>query len=342
MKGFATIIAVFSALMLLIPLIALGGGKTMQYSSSENSSELSNINSIDTFKVLDVKTDKVETLGAIDYVCGVVAAEEFPTFHTEALKAQAVASFTYAVYRVEYNKKHPNATSEYKGADFSTDTSSSAYISKEDAKKLWGNSFDYDWNKIYDAVTSVADKIMIYNNEPIAAVYCAMSSGTTENSKDVWGADVPYLVEVQSVGDTLAPDFETKVNITQEQFKQKVLAKYSNAVFSVTPSQWIDKYSRSNAGGVITAEVCGKNLRGEDIRALFNLRSANFNLTLKNGVFTFDVKGYGHGVGMSQYGAEYMALQGKNWEDILKWYYKGVQIINYDDYKIQQSSSKTA
>jgi stage II sporulation protein D len=343
MKGFAATIAVFSGLMLLIPLIALGGGKTMQYSTSENSSGLTNINSIETFRVLNVKTNKIETLGAVDYVCGVVAAEELPSFHTEALKAQAVASFTYTVHRLEYNKKHPNVTSEYRGADFSTDSASfNAYISKDDAKKLWGKNFDYNWNKIYDAVTSVANKIMVYNNEPITAVYCSMSSGITESSKDVWGTDEPYLVEVQSIGDTLAPGFETKVTFTQEQFKQKVLAKYSDATFSDTTSKWIDKFTRSSAGGVITAEVCGKKLRGEDIRSLFNLRSANFNLTYKDSVFTFVVKGYGHGVGMSQYGADYMALQGNNWEDILKRYYKGVEIMNYDDYKTQQNSTQVA
>jgi stage II sporulation protein D len=341
MKGFSATIAIFSVLMLLIPLIALSGGKKMQYSTGENSSELSNINTIETFRVLNVKTNKIETLDAIDYVCGVVAAEELPSFHTEALKAQAVASFTYAVYRLEYNKKHPNVTSEFKGADFSTDSEScKAYITKDEAKKLWGKNFDYCWNKIYEAVTSVANKIMVYNNEAIAAVYCSMSSGITENSKDVWGADVPYLVEVQSIGDTIAPNFETKVTFTQEQFKQKVLAKYSDIVFYDTPSKWIDKFTRSNTGGVITAEVCGKNLRGEEIRSLFNLRSANFKLSYKDGVFTFDVKGYGHGVGMSQYGADYMALQGNKWDEILKWYYKGVEIINYDDYKIQQSSTE--
>jgi stage II sporulation protein D len=342
MKGFMATIAVFSVLILLIPLITLSGSKTLQYSATENSSELTNINSIETFRVLNVKTNKIETLDAIDYVCGVVAAEELPSFHTEALKAQAVASFTYAVYRLDYNKKHPNATSEYRGADFATGTTSSTYISKADAQKLWGKNFDYDWNKIYEAVKSVADKIMIYKNEPIAAVYCSMSSGTTENSKDVWGTEEPYLVEVKSVGDTLVPNFETKVTFTLEQFKQKVLAKYSGTVFSNTPAQWINKITRSAAGGVITAEVCGNNLRGENIRTLFGLRSANFQLTYKNSVFTFDVKGYGHGVGMSQYGSDYMARQGSNWEDILKYYYKGIEIVNYDDYKIQQSSNEAA
>jgi stage II sporulation protein D len=334
MKGFTATIAVFSILILLIPLIALNGVSSMQYLTSENSSQVSKINSLETFKVLNVKTNQIETLGAIDYVCGVVAAEESPSFNIEALKAQAVASFTYAVYRLEYDKKHPNATSEYRGADFTTDTSTSAYISEDDAKKLWGKNFEDDWNKIYEAVTSVENKIMVYNNVPIAAVYCSMSSGTTESSKDVWGTAEPYLVEVKSIGDTFAPGFETKVTYTQEQFKQKVLSEYANAVFNESPLQWIDKISRSSAGGVITAEVCGKNLCGETIRSLFNLRSANFKLTYNNGIFTFDVKGYGHGVGMSQYGAEYMAMQGENWDDILKWYYKGAKIVNFDNNNI--------
>jgi stage II sporulation protein D len=157
-----------------------------------------------------------------------------------------------------------------------------------------------------------------------------MSSGVTENSKDVWGNSVPYLVEVQSPGDKLQKDFETHVTVTQTDFHTSVAAVVKGAVFSSNPRSWLMDVKRSDAGGVTTATLCGKNVSGGDIRTIFGLRSTDFTVSFNSGKFTFDVKGFGHGVGMSQCGAEYMAQQGKSWQEILEWYYPGVSVGNYD------------
>lgn len=326
MKGMASCVAVFAALMLLVPLIVTGGTKT----PAVQPDTIKKINETEVFRVMNVKTGKIENIGAYDYICGVVAAEEPAGFHTEALKAQAVAAFTYAVYRREDNLLKPSTNTVHKGADVCTDPNHcKAYLSKEDAQKEWGSSFDSDWTKISGAVAAVANKVMLYDNKPIIAVFSDMSSGTTESSKDVWGADLPYLTEVPSIGDTLAPGFESTVRLTKEQFQTKVKAKYADADFSADPSQWVSKITRSKAGGVISADICGKTITGENIRILLGLRSANFQVTWKDNIFTFNVKGYGHGVGMSQYGSDYLAGQGKKWDEILKWYYKGVTIGDY-------------
>lgn len=330
MKGFIISIAIFASLMLTIPLIAMGNSSNVQQNPTKNSKISDIINKNEKFKILNVKTGKVEEIGAVDYVCGVVAAEMPYTFHTEALKAQAVASFTYAVYRREYNLKHPGSIPEHKGADLCTDSHHcKAYASIDELKAKWGANFNRNYQKIYDAVLSVANKTAEYKGEPIVAVFCSMSSGTTESSKDVWGTDLPYLVEVASDGDKLTPGFETTVKLSQNDVKSKITEQYKDAVFNADPSKWITDIKRSAAGGVVTADVCGKVLKGETIRNLFGLRSANFTVAYQKDNFTFDVKGYGHGVGMSQHGADYMAGQGKSYQDIIKWYYKGVDIEDY-------------
>lgn len=331
MKGFVISIAIFASLMLTVPLIAMGNTQNVQQNTTKNSKLSDTINKKEKFKILNVKSGKVEEIGAVDYVCGVVAAEMPYTFHTEALKAQAVASFTYAVYRREYNLKHPGAIPEHKGADLCTDYHHcKAYASKDELKAKWGANYDRNYQKIYDAVLSVANKTAVYNGEPIVAVFCSMSSGMTESSKDVWGTDLPYLVEVASEGDKLTPGYETSVSLSQNDVKAKISAQYKDAFFDADPSKWITDIKRSAAGGAVTANVCGKVLKGETVRNLFSLRSANFAVSYKKSAFTFEVKGYGHGVGMSQHGADYMAGQGKSYQDIIKWYYKGVEIQDYN------------
>ena len=334
MKGVLTGAACMALLLLLIPLVALGAGKgaAAQPTVASTAKTTAAAGNGLTFTLLDAKTGVVGEIGAYDYVCGVVAAEMPVTFHTEALKAQAVASYTYAVYRREYNRAHPDPNSAFKGADLSTDPKvCKAYLSKEDAKTKFGGNFARDWAKISGAVSAVSGKVMTYDGKPICAVFFSLSSGMTESSEDVWGAALPYLVSVKSEGDKLVSGWESDVTCKQAEFKRLVTEAYSDAAFDSDPSKWLTEIKRSQAGGVIQANLCGKTLHGEDIRKIFSLRSANFTLTYKDGAFVFDVKGYGHGVGMSQYGADYMAAQGKTWQDILTWYYTGIKIEDYNE-----------
>jgi stage II sporulation protein D len=216
------------------------------------------------------------------------------------------------------------------GADLSDDYHHfEAYISKQQAQSKWGSSFDSDWSKIYSAVTAVEGKIITYGGKPIDAEFFSLSTGMTESCANVWGNSLPYLVPVSSEWDKTAPDYNSSVKIKQSDLKAKVLAKYKDAKFDKSAAKWLTIKKRSASGNVLSAVLCGKTLTGDDIRSLFGLRSADFEVSFTNGVFVFSVKGYGHDVGMSQEGAEYLATQGKKWDEIVKYYFTGVSISDY-------------
>ncbi|HEX3026135.1 MAG TPA: stage II sporulation protein D [Clostridia bacterium] len=331
MKGIRITAAIFIMLMLLVPMISIPINanmqqKTVNYSyKKESSTEIAQ-----TFRLLVTSTGKVENISAFDYICGVVAAEMPASFHLEALKAQAVASFTYACYKRESNLENPAANSVIKGADLTDDSSKfEAYISKTEAQSRWGSNFSQKWGEIEKAVSGVRNKVMVYNGRPIAAVFFSLSSGKTESSKDVWGSDLPYLSEVDSHWDQQVEGFETRVTLSEKEFQSKIKAAYSHTVFPKDPSRWIGTVKRSGAGGVISAVICGNSVKGGTIRQIFGLRSPNFSVSYKNSVFTFVVKGNGHGVGMSQHGADYLASRGENYQQILTYYYKGIQLTDY-------------
>ncbi len=339
MKDKIILVAIFGLLMLITPAIFNGkasvmtdktvkpaisaskapnvGTKTAQSSSIPTSSE--------KIRVLVVKTGKVEEMDTQKYICGVVAAEMPVEFNSEALKAQAVDAYTYALRRIAQEKQSPDST--HKGASLCTNSAHCcAYLSVDELKTKWGSHFTLNWKKITDAVQTVFGKAMFYQDEPVAAVFHSISAGVTENAKDIWGTDVAYLQEVESPGDKLAPGYLSKVTVKQEDFKTKISAKWKDANLTTTPDKWVTEITRSKAGSVLTCKVGGVAVTGGEIREVFNLRSTNFEISFSNKTFNFSVKGYGHGVGLSQYGADYMARQGKKWDEILKYYYVGIEI----------------
>lgn len=342
MKDFKRFVAIFTIILLILPAVSVLMGTEVQheekkYSSSAVSTAVSaQVSDTDTakqtFKVLRTSTGAVEQVSAIDYICGVVAAEIPVSYHDEAIKAQAVAAFTYACYYRDKNLADPSsAASAISGADVSDDYRHyTAYISKQEAQSRWGNNFEADWNKIYKNVMAVRNKIMTYGGKPIDAEFFALSQGKTESCKNVWGNDLPYLVPVNSSWDKNAPDYKSSVVVKQEDVKTAVQGTYKDAKFDANPAKWIEIKKRSSSGTVLVAELCGQSVTGGDIRSLFGLRSADFTVSFSGGTFTFAVVGFGHNVGMSQYGAQYMAKQGKKWEEIVKHYYTGISISGYD------------
>lgn len=330
MKEAIISIAVFAVLLLLTPLVLAGHTKNVNKIRIHNSVVSAYKTDVSTFRVYNLSTKNTEQIAAFPFICGVVAGEMPAEYHPEALKAQAVAAFSYCCYLRTQRLDKVGAPLP-QNADFTIGSNKFvAYISKEQSKAKFGSNYDSYWSKIEAAVRAVYGKALTYNGSICNAVYCDMSSGTTESCKDVWGDDVPYLVEVPSPGDKLCKGYETHVDIAENKFCSEVLKFYKGAVFPSDHLQWISGINRSAAGGVISANLCGKKVRGVDIRSLFGLRSTDFSVSYADGRFTFDVKGYGHGVGLSQEGAESMASEGKSWEDILKWYYKGAQITDYD------------
>ncbi len=282
-------------------------------------------NTEETVSVYLSDTGNVVDLDLQEYLCGVLRGEMPPTYEVEALKAQAVAAYTYLVYQKENNYSHKKEA--HSGAVICTDPSHcKAYLSEEDARDRWGDLWyeKYD-HKIKSAVAETLYQAVVYDGEVINAVFFSISSGITEDAESVWGYEIPYLVSVNSDFDSEASGYTSSLSVSIDQYK-KILADFFGCDFSSgdpTPSN----INRSSAGGIITVTVGGKTLTGTQFRMAFGLRSSNIIIDFGDTEVLFTVKGYGHGVGMSQYGANQLAKQGYTYDEILKYYYFGTEIV---------------
>lgn len=273
-----------------------------------------------TVRVYIKDEDKVVTMEKNQYLKEVVSAEMPAEFHEEALKAQAVAARTYLKSREgEYKDEH-------KGADICTDsTHCKAWMSEVERKESWDKEKRNEyWNKISKAVEDTDGELITYDGKPISAVFHSTSSGHTESAEDVWGSYVPYLISVKSDGEELSPNYKSQKTVTKDEFIKTTDDNIENTDWSG------DLYSdikRTPSGGIKEITVGGISIKGTQLRSIFELRSTNITITEENDTITFDVVGNGHGVGMSQYGANYLANGGMRYTDIIKKYYTGVEII---------------
>lgn len=324
MKKFILTYILFLFIIYAIPAAIAG-------SAGDTFPQVSNITppavSSKTVDVYFTGEDAVRTVEIEEYLLGVVAAEMPVSFPLEALKAQAVASRSYIFDKMVSGG---DKIESHKGADVCTDSAHcKAWISKEDRFDSWAKAdCEKNWNKISAAVYETAGEYMVYGGEPITAVFYAISSGTTERAEDVWGGDVPYLQNADSRVDINAPGYRSEAKFSEKEFRRKILAEYPDTSFTPSASQWYSGEVRSSGGAVMSCRIGNKDLKGTDVRRIFGLRSHNYTLTYKNGTFIFDVVGYGHGVGMSQWGAKFYADQGKNYRDILRIYYSGISFAN--------------
>lgn len=308
---------------LLMPLLAVEKNNTLKNHTSSvgtSSTEKQKKETIEGFKVYLPSSKKVVTVSNEEYLIGVVAAEMPALYHEEALKAQAIAAYTYA-----YRKKQTISDDEkyHLSADSAVDQ---GYITKAQRKNKWGENFSEYEAKIKKAVTAVKDLIIVYNDEPILAAYHAISYGNTEDAKNIWQKEYPYLKSVSSIGDLLAPEYLSEVKVPLSEFKEKI-KKLGATTDSENGAEYIGKTEKSKAGTVLKITIGDKTFTGAEIRKAFELRSSSFDLFFKDDTFTFSVVGYGHSVGMSQFGADYMAMQGSSYTEILKTYYTGVDIV---------------
>lgn len=278
----------------------------------------------ETLSVYIKSEDKVVEMSKSQYLKEVVSAEMPANFELEALKAQAVAARSYLeARRAEY--KRSGTPDEHKGAEMCTDsTHCKAWISEGKRRESWGSEADSNWEKISKAVTETTDEVMTYDGEIISAVFHSTSSGRTENSKDVWGGDKPYLVSVESPGDKVSPKYKSEKEISLSEFKRIAEENIENVDFS---KELVGDTARSEAGGILTISIGGVKIKGTQLRSIYDLRSTNVEISIEDETVFFDVTGYGHGVGMSQYGANYLAGEGKNYQEILKTYYTGIEIV---------------
>ncbi len=263
----------------------------------------------------------IASLPLEEYLYGVVAAEMPASFESEALKAQAVAARTYTVNR----SLHPNA--DHPDANVCSQSSHcKAYFTPEELTQKFQNEPKL-LKKIQSAVDDTTSQIIVYNGEPISAVFHSTSSGMTENAEDVWGNEVPYLLSVISQGEEASPRYSETKHFTVEEFCQAINKGEKQVSFSDTPSAWFSDWSKNESGSTKSLNICGTSFSGTELRSLLGLRSTNFEISVSDTI-TVTTKGNGHGVGMSQYGANDMAKRGYNYVEILKKYYTGVEIAN--------------
>lgn len=264
-------------------------------------------------KVRVLKSDnKVECINLEDYLVGVVSGEVPVYFENEALKAQAVAARTYALKQIENNKEK-----EY---DVTDTVSSQVYKTEEDLKNRWGSDYEKNIKKIKNAVKSTEGEYVSYNNDPIYAFFFSTSNGYTEDNKNVFGQDLPYLKTVDSSFDEKeTSNFIVTKEYSLNDFYNKLNIPYSESL-TITDEE------KSNAGRVLNLKINGNLMNGRDFQSKLKLRSTDFTVEKTGDKVTITTKGFGHGVGMSQYGANALAKQNKTYEEILKYYYTGTNL----------------
>ena len=276
-----------------------------------------------SLRVLD--GDAVLEMDLGEYLLGVVRAEMPASFHPEALKAQAVAARTYTLYKLQTGGNHGG------DADVCTDhTCCQAYINEERARANWGENADDFERKIEEAVTSTDGQTILYGGVPILAVFHSSSAGMTRKAGEVWLSDLPYLQAVSSPeAAERVPNYYSRAEFSREELRQKLLAAFPEADLSGGMAGWLSEPQTDDAGSVSTLSVGGVTVKGAAVRAALGLRSACFTWEVQGETLAFFVTGYGHGVGMSQYGADAMAAEGADYREILTHYYTGVTVDPY-------------
>lgn len=292
-----------------------------------NGVKYSSLPKISKISVLITKEDTIKELNLETYVTGVVAGEMPAAFGIEALKAQAVASRTYALAHVTEEGGTPNKDAN--GADLLDSVGSQVYMTKEQyINSLSKESGLRYWNKIKLAVESTKGQVLTYNNSLVMyPYYFAISSGKTENSEDVFGSSIPYLRSVESLGDNKAKNFKSSNTFSYKDLSRIVNYNYSNAkATSADIKKELTVIDRTMTGSVKFIKVGSITMTGSKFRTILALRSSNFTLKFNFYNVEIDCSGYGHDVGMSQWGANAMANDGKSYKEILTHYYKGTAI----------------
>lgn len=276
-----------------------------------------------TVNLLHKDENKIEKLNLDEYLYGVVSAEMPASFEEEALKAQAVVARTYTIYKIVNNDgKHGDA-------DICDDsTCCQAWISEEDRKDRWKEKErESNWNKIVNAVNSTQGKIITYDGKPINAFFHSNSGGETEAPIDVWGGSgYPYLQSVSTSGEDAYSQYSSEAEFTKTEFEEKIKELHSDFEIDFEDEDCLKIEEYTDGNRVKKMKVGNLELSGVEIRNIFGLRSANFKVSIENNKVKFQVTGYGHGVGMSQTGADSLAKEGKTYEDIIHHYYTNVEI----------------
>ena len=276
---------------------------TNVYNTSTNNTTNSSVSEITVYR----SNGSVINLNMTDYLIGVVSSEMPASFNLEALKAQSVLARTYALKAKQTGKKL-------------TDTvSTQSYIDIDQMKNKWGNSFNTYYNKIKNAVENTNGEYLSYNGNYIEALYHSTNNGKTESSLDVFGNYYPYLISVSSEYDKNASSYLRTINMPLDTISNKLgLSLNNDSVISIL--------SYTDGGNIKEININGNNFSGKKVRELLGLRSADFDISIGDNNANITTRGYGHGVGMSQYGANGMANAGYSYKNILSHYYPGTTL----------------
>lgn len=277
------------------------------------------------FRIFDLETEEIYEVSYEDYIKGAIASEMGADFEYDALVAQGIAAFSCGLYQ-----KNARFDADY---DFSAAPEKKlGYMTKEKAKEIYGDAFSEKWAIICSAAEKSAEYVLTYDGKPALAVYHAISNGMTESSENVWGGALSYLVPVESPGDKLSPDYESKVTLDRQKVLE-ILNKNGAGLSGKKPEEWFLGEERTESGYVDRIKIGAATFSGEKLRSIFGLRSSDFDVSYMDGNFIFTVRGYGHGVGLSQVGANHMAKEGASFEEILLHYYPGTKLMKYSELK---------
>lgn len=325
MKSYSVICFFLLLSMILCPLASVEKAKQVFASemgletTESTQAESDKIETVSTVKVMNASSKNITEISLEDYLLGVVACEMSASYHEEAIKAQIIAAHTLLEHSKSTNNESLN------GADISDSSAThQGYLTMDEQKEKWGENYEKNVEKIKKCIEEVKNLTIQYNGKPITAAFHAISNGRTENSSDVWGGDYPYLISVPSDGDKFSPSYLTESAFSCDDFKEIITKQ--GATLSENPSEWVGEIKTTSTGMVSEIKIGDKVFKGTDIRKYFSLKSSTFECSFKDDTFIFKVKGYGHGVGMSQYGANYMAQQGLNYKEILLHYYPNTEI----------------
>ncbi len=300
-------ILLFSFLIIIIPFVIV----TVFIRDDEITF---NFSSNSVVRVYRESSDTIDVIPIEEYIVGVLAGEMPVGFELEALKAQAVAARSYVMIHMQRNVKK-----EYDVVDSVTNQ---VYLDKDHLLAVWKDSYTSNINKIKSAVLSTKGEYISYNNKVAEALFFSTSPGITENSEEVFSNKVEYLRSVDSPWDEISPVYETNYTFTFEQFYNKLGLKYSDKLN-------IEAVSKTTTGRIKTIKINGKELSGNYVCSKLGLKSTYFEIINDDSKIVVKNKGYGHGVGMSQYGAQGMAKEGYTYQDILKHYYSGIEIKKF-------------
>lgn len=308
-------------LVFTMPIVFTNKFETKEVVSQNIIEEKFDYGDYSMIKLLHIENGNIEEIDLDTYLFGVVASEMPASFELEALKAQAVVARTYTIYQMKNSNKH-------EGADIcDSSLCCQAWITKENRFARWEENMREEyWSKITRAVMETKGKIIMYNNEPINAFFHSNSGGKTELAINVWGGNLPYLQTVETSGEDAYTSYNSEIEVSKDDLIKKMLEKYSEFRIDFDNQDCIKIIEYTEGGRVQKIKIGNKEISGVECRQIFGLKSAKFNFEILKSSVKFFVTGYGHGVGLSQCGSDALAKQGKKYDEIIKYYYKDVEI----------------